>query len=278
MDTDKPSSRRSQRNQTQKDSQPRGQQNGGGATTTTQVAEPIDSAVIDKSLHDKIDHITSLLTGALKRLDVVEDKVKNNVERLNEIEDGLHGLNENIEEFRSERKEYARNSKVVELEKKIEDLSNRSRRNNIVIWGIPEKAEKSDGKDCIQFVKDFLRKDMDISQEIEIERAHRSGNLNAKHSRPIHVKFLRYNDREMVLRKAPKVLKTVKRFGDKKIFLSDDVTESVRADRKKLLTLRNKLRDENKFATVLWSVPACLLTKNEDGSYKRVYIGNLHTV
>ena len=46
----------------------------------------------------------------------------------------------------------ADNATVDALKDEIEELQNRSRRNNLVFYNIPEKAEKGD---CISFVQDF---------------------------------------------------------------------------------------------------------------------------
>ena len=88
--------------------------------------------------------------------------------------------------------------------------------------------------------------------------------------RPIHVKLLRYTDREQILRSAPKSLKG-KQYRGNSVFISDDVTARVRADRAKLKVEQNKLRKDGKFALIPWSVPAYMLVKDGEGKLKRLY-------
>ncbi len=231
-------------------------------------ADDVRTTATGLSVHEKLDNLTTLMGKVLQRLDVMG-------ERVNNLEDSMAHMQESIEEVQNEQKLFATKEKICELEKKLDDLGNRSRRNNIVMWGVPECQEE----DCEKFVLDFIKQEMEITREIELERAHRSPAgrlsrfqaLNRAKPRPIHVKFLRFCDREEVLRKAPKCLKN-KKYKDSKVFITDDVTEMVRAERKKLVPMRNKLRADGKYAVIPWTVPACLIAKSEDGHFKRITV------
>ena len=61
-----------------------------------------------------------------------------------------------------------------EIDRKIDDLTNHSKRNNLVFWNVPEGDEK--GKGCVQFIEDFLENHMKIPDvsEILIQKGHRS--------------------------------------------------------------------------------------------------------
>ena len=272
--------RRSQRYRNGKDevstTNTRGQ-DGGGQNTHTAGASGGDETV-----HQKLDKITGMLADALKRLDNVENAVKTTTRRVNTIEDSLHSFNEILEELKSEQKQCARKTDVDALKMKVDDLSNRSRRNNIVVWGIPEGSE--DSSNCVDLMQELFEKHMEIedADSFEIERAHRSpmGKMayaqivRRKSPRPIHVKMLRYNDREKILREAPKKLKNNEYKGSK-VYISDDVTDTVRAERKQLMKIRNKVREDGKFAIVPWTVPACLLVKIGEGKFKRFTVNNV---
>ena len=273
--------RKSQRRNNDKDPAPPRVQNGDDTRTrTTAVASDVFVDNDGETVHQKLDRITLMLADALRRLDTVEGEIKHTNSRMNSLEDSLQMFHESHEEINEELKGKANKEDVDKLERKIDDLENRSRRNNVVFWGFPESVEEP--ADCKKLISEFLETQMDL-KNIEMDRAHRSPmgkfnpNTGRRGPRPIHVKFLRYSDREEVLRTAPKALKD-KRFKGQKIFVSDDVSESVRKDRKKLITLRNKLRNEGKFASLLWAVPACLLTKNADGTFKRILASNLQEV
>ena len=61
---------------------------------------------------------------------------------------------------------------VNELKQNVVDLVNRSKRNNVVLHGIPEGAE-GDPHDCSQYAKAFFDTHLNVSN-VEVERAHRT--------------------------------------------------------------------------------------------------------
>ena len=71
----------------------------------------------------------------------VEKAQKDSKARMSEIESGMEEINLTVEELQQKQSSYARVNNIRDLEKKIDDLENRSRRNNIVVWGIPEDRE-----------------------------------------------------------------------------------------------------------------------------------------
>ena len=63
---------------------------------------------------------------------------------------------------------------LEDLEREVEDLRNRSRRNNLVFYNIPEKSE---GDNCVAFIQGFIASHMGLETlggYVEIERAHRT--------------------------------------------------------------------------------------------------------
>ena len=130
-----------------------------------------------------------------------------------EIKTGLNFANEEVERgFKQSLKDKADLSKVAELAKKVDDLENRSKRNNLVFWNIPEGAEND--STCEELVSDILANHMGLERDIEIMRAHRTTIQNrprsrngAQLSRPIHVALLRYTDKPFIFRNAATKLK-----------------------------------------------------------------------
>ena len=126
---------------------------------------------------------------------------------------------------------------------------------------------------------------MENSEDVLIERAHRSpmgkvARMKADRRgtpRLIHVKFLRYGDRDVVLRSAPRCLKD-NLYEGSRVFVTDDVSEKVRSERKKLIPIRNTMRKDGKFALVPWTVPASLLTKLPDGTLKSYSVDTIGTL
>ena len=84
------------------------------------------------------------------------------------------------------------------MAKKIDDLENRSKRNNIVIWNVPKDAEKQ-FPSCEALVKSILSDFMGLNEDVEVMRAHRTTVQNrregVKRARPIHMALLRFTDK-----------------------------------------------------------------------------------
>ena len=68
----------------------------------------------------------------------------------NGLSSGLEGLNQELETVKQTVEKKADQAKMEQLEKKLDEMENRSKRNNIVIWNIPEGAEKESS--CIELV------------------------------------------------------------------------------------------------------------------------------
>ena len=170
-------------------------------------------------------------------------------------------------------------SSISQLEDRLEDLENRSRRNNIIIHGIPEGSERD--QPCEEFLSDFLTNHMKIDggKDFEIERAHRTPSRRQStpqpdgtnsRPRPIHCKLLRYGDRHHILKNAAKLLRN-NQYKGANIFISDDVSAKARNARKQLREdhLPSIRQDERvNFAFVPWSLPPVIMYKLHSGAFK----------
>ena len=65
---------------------------------------------------------------------------------------------------------------MAKLMVKVDGLENRSKRNNVVFWNIPEGAE--DGSTSEGIIKYILVNYINLEWDIEIMRAHRHNNKN----------------------------------------------------------------------------------------------------
>ena len=92
------------------------------------------------------------------------------------------------------------------------DLEARSRRNNLVFWGISERSPRN----CVSLIQSFLTKEMRLDDTgMVIDRAHRLGAVNRMHirngtdpKRPLIVRFRDYRDTEHILENAYKLRRT----------------------------------------------------------------------
>ncbi|XP_037498724.1 uncharacterized protein LOC119372322 [Rhipicephalus sanguineus] len=89
---------------------------------------------------------------------------------------------------------------VSNLESRIDDADNRSRRNNLILYGIPDSNPSETFTQSEKLFIDNIREHMHISlDDKEIERAHRLGRHSLGRNRPIIVKFALYKTKELVL-------------------------------------------------------------------------------
>ena len=95
-----------------------------------------------------------------------------------------------------------------DLSDKIDDIENRSMRENLISYRIPEgpsthESNETRPENCELLVKELMKGVLDTgSATMIIDRAHRLGGPRARKPRPIVVKFHKYSDRELV-RKSP---------------------------------------------------------------------------
>ena len=162
----------------------------------------------------------------------------------------------------------------VQVSRKIDDLMNRSMRNNIVFWGIPERAEAGIG--LRNLIYNIFDKQLELNdaRNIVIERVHRTTirlpDGSVLNPRPIYMKILNWEDKEYLLKISPSRLKRNSfGFGANavKIYISDDVSKKVRDDRK--LFRQRYLKDIQqkqgvKVAFVPFLVPARIQYKEGD--------------
>ena len=194
---------------------------------------------------------------------------------LKELKDGYKHLEADLAEVKKDVESKADNAFVSELERRIIDLQNRSRRNNLVFWNVPEGSEK-DGT-MVEFIKNLLQEQMELdgAEDIEIMRAHRTPSAirkDASKPRPIHVYLLRYSYRQYILANVTKCLKD-NQYKGSSLYISDNVTKEVREQRKilkeKYLDDLRK-RDDVAFTYVAWSVPPKIIYKVKDEQFTKV--------
>ena len=169
-----------------------------------------------------MDKLSDLTTGRIageKKLNKIlaqssqlQDDLKYLGHEVSELKRGMEFINKAIEdvqrdmEHKVDDNDFDRFKK--EVDRKLDDLENRSRRNNLVFCNIPESEEKDSG--CIRLLEDIMINHMKLrgADEIIIERAHRTGRLKRTRDgtempRQIHCRFLNWSDKDYVIRRAP---------------------------------------------------------------------------
>jgi hypothetical protein len=146
------------------------------------------------------------------------------------------------------RQEQTRHDKCVTkqefgaVQEKVDDLEGRSRRNNIRIVGIPEGAEfgYEDGVNMERFAESLVMNGLHLKlTEDAVQRAHRVGPKKPSKTRDIMVYFLRFKDKEMVRKEAPRVKPS---YQCHNIYFNEDFSPYVIAKRRVLSTEMHRRR------------------------------------
>ena len=133
----------------------------------------------------------------------------------------------------------------------------RSRRNNLLFFGIPEAADE----DCTVKILDFVKQKLDIKEPVVIQRAHRLGapkqrtNIGNKSERPrpIIVNFLDFRQRELVRSQRVKL--------DSSFGVGEDQLKSIRLAKATLVPEMMEMKKSKKRAAIIW--PAKLLVDGQ---------------
>ena len=134
-----------------------------------------------------------------------------------------------------------------DLRAKIDDIENRSRRSNLVFYGIPE--HKDGQEDCFKTINELLQGfvGVDINPE-HIDRCHRTPTHRTPgQSKPriIHVAFSSFQTREIV-RKACIVKFKDNLLDGRKAYVSEDFSKRVQMVRKAKMEVFRRLQQQGK--------------------------------
>lgn len=222
-----------------------------------------------KHLSDRelLEGIHKEISNVSTRLDTVEHSVyewkKEITGSLQELERGVSFIEYEFEEMKGSLLTFEQRIAEIEnhFEDRLTDLGNRSRRNNMILHNVQEKAE---GEDCIKFVQDFIKNTMNV--EVEIEAAHRTPAVrhDPSKARIIHARCLRRKDRDLLLTEGRKLLKSYTQPNGRKVFITDDLEPRTREEDKKLREKARALREEGYIAVIPLKIPRVLLYKKKD--------------
>lgn len=150
----------------------------------------------------KNDRLTAI-ESTLEKVAALDEKVSSCVTAVNKLQQSLSAM-----------------------ENRLDDLENRSRRSNLILYGIPENGKEND-RDLAEMVnEDVIKKVLEL-EPVAIERIHRLGRPSANKARPIILKLLDFREKTTILKNCYK-LKGLK------IAVGEDFTPRVRDIRKKL--------------------------------------------
>ena len=140
-----------------------------------------------------------------------------------ELQTEVEVLKAQVGELQNENKSLK--ERMSRIENKSDDLESRSRRNNLLFYGM-ERGQGETNKDCEERLRDLVTDQMELANDVEFDRVHRVG---SKPDSPIIARCTFYKDKVAIL-KAKKKLK------GSNIFVGEDFSQGMREVRRKLST------------------------------------------
>ena len=187
--------------------------------------------------------------------------------QLMELTKSINYINEKFKEYEEERKAdkeiikklqqnlSSMSKRLDDMDKQLDKQEQYSRRNCILIHGIPENKGEDTDKEILKVINDDIDENVSIT---DIDRSHRIGMFiqGNRNPRPVIVKFARYHVRR-------KVFSNKKNLKGKPV----SITESLTAKRMEIL---KKARDEKGFKNV-WTYDGSIMYKDVDEDKVKFY-------
>lgn len=123
---------------------------------------------------------------------------------------------------------------VQKLEKKLVDLEDRSRRNNLIVYGIRERTDESVESLTKEVVDNVFSSVLRVNVS-SVERIHRLGRKQPDKHRPVILKLMDYREKMSVLKNCSKLKGT-------SISVSEDFAPATRQIRKHLWNSTAEIR------------------------------------
>lgn len=158
--------------------------------------------------------------------------------RLSDIDNKLDIITKLEAEVAACHKEIACMNGVIRgLEARIDDLENRSRRSNLIVYGVPEPEGETSETLEKAVNEGIINKILDL-EPVAIERIHRLGRAGPNKTRPVIFKLLDAREKTAILKNGFKLK-------DTEFSIGEDFSRKLRETRKKLWDSAKKNR-ENK--------------------------------
>lgn len=205
------------------------------------------------------DIIKSHLETTNKRLEEISKEVRDITESV-EFTEGR--LDEEIATVKDDISKMKSDVRLIErdlldpndVSEKLIELEDRSRRNNLRFDGLTEDTNET-WDDCERKIQKILSDKLEITEDVEIERCHRMGKRKGNRPRTIVCKFLRFKDKQ-------KILKNAKKLKNSGIYIYEDFCNDTMELRKSLWEEVMEHRRQGKFAFLNYR---SIIVRNHNG-------------
>lgn len=212
-----------------------GEEANANATSATMTDILAAITALKSTVDKRFDEVNATLSGLKSAFDEI------NV-RLASTEEATHSHEKRIDEL--ERRYANLASEAAQQRAKLDDLEARSRRQNIRIVGIKEKAEEGKPTDFVAKLLPELLGREHFNKPIKVDRAHRSFKpAQEKKSRPIVARLHDYKVKELVMRLARQ--NSPLTYDGATVFIFPDLTSATLQKRHQFDELREKCKKNN---------------------------------
>ena len=179
---------------------------------------------MNQTMNSKLDQVSDDVKQMKAEFGSLQQEVQNCKDRMESLEmenDELRTINGELLE------------RVARVEKHADDLEGRSRRNNLLFYGL-DSEEGETQEDLELRVKEVLTDKLELAEDIEFDRIHR---VSAKRNSPVIAKCTFYKQKVTVMKAKHKLQGS-------QIFIGEDFSRGVREIRKKLSKFAKEKKDQ----------------------------------
>jgi FtsZ-binding cell division protein ZapB len=194
----------------------------------------------------KLNSMGASMTTMRASINTLLDDVADIKERFGTVQEEVNELRREVEGLKHENQSLKDDrdalwNKVEGLERKTDDLECRSKRNNLIFYGLAKEGEET-AASCETRLNELFTDRLELSDNVPFDRVHRLGD---KPDAPLIARCTYYKDKVLVLKAKNKLKGT-------NIFVGEDFSERVRAIRKKLTVIMKEKRREGKQVSMVY--------------------------
>ena len=192
-------------------------------------AKVIESPRCASILYDCLNNLELKVNEIYELSSSTKDAQIKGAKQLEDVSESIKFINEKFEEYEADLKQKEKEiaelkedltslkEKFFQVERTLDHQEQYSRRNCLLVHGVEEKNNEDTDQEIINIVKNDLGEEITIH---DIDRTHRLGKrkLDNNVSRPIIVKFTRYNVRN-------RIFKTKKKLKGKTVSITESLTK-----------------------------------------------------
>lgn len=213
-------------------------QTGRGRSVSDAGTEPTMSDLMAKmnAMNGDFNNKLDELRGDMKD---IKDSFTCLKEEVKELKSEVSSLKQSNDELSDANKKL--NERLDQLELKADDLEGRSKRNNVIVHGLPRHDHETN-EDCEKLLRDTLTSKMGLSKDLQFDRVHR---INGKTTSPVIARCTLYKEKVQIL-------KAKRRLQGTTVFIGEDYSQRVRNLRKLLSPHLKAAREQGKRATMIY--------------------------